>query len=352
MSPTVRQDAYGTTPDGRAVHAWTLEATGGLRATVLTLGASLAALTAPAPHASPGPVVLGLPSLRVRAGEHPYLGPVVGRYANRIAHGRFTLDGTDHRVPVNDRGHALHGGPDGFHRRVWRAAPTDDGAGVELSLHSPHGDMGFPGALDLTATYRLAAPGTLAIDYRAVTDRPTVVNPTNHAYFNLAGQGTVHDHLLELSADHYLPVTAEGIPYGPPEPVAGTPFDFGRPVRLGGRIADGHPQVRAADGLDHCWVLRGAGAGELRHAATLAEPSAGRRMEVWTTEPGVQVYTGNNLDGTLPGADGRPLPQHAGICLETQHLPDSPNRPEYPSTVLRPGREFRSRTEFRFSTQS
>lgn len=167
--------------------------------------------------------------------------------------------------------------PDGFHRRIWRAVPTADGAGVGLHLYSPHGDMGFPGALDLTATYRLAGPGTLAVDCRAVTDRPTVVNPTNRACFNLAGHGAVHDHVRELSADRDLPVTAEGIPYGPPEPVAGTPFDLARPVRLGGRIAAGHPQVRAVGGLGHCGVLRSAGPGELRHAATLAEPAVGDR---------------------------------------------------------------------------
>jgi aldose 1-epimerase len=209
--------------------------------------------------------------------------------------------------------------------------------------------MGFPGALDATAVYSLDPRGTLAIEYRARTDRPTVLNLTNHAYFNLAGagRGDILGHTLALDADAYLPVTAESIPSGPPRPTAGGPFDFRVPRPIGGRIAEDHPQLADAGGYDHCFVLSAGPAG-LRRAARLADPGSGRRMEVWTTEPGIQVYTGNSLDGSLSGPDGKPYERYGAVCLETQHFPDAPNHPEYPATVLRPGEEFRSRTEFRF----
>jgi aldose 1-epimerase len=298
--------------------------------------------------------VLNLPTVADYERRSPYFGAVVGRYANRIAAGAFTLEGAAHSVPVNDRGHALHGGPDGFHRRLWRAEAADAGEGavaLRLDLHSPDGDMGFPGALDVTATYTLDRHGTLRLDYRARTDRTTVVNLTHHAYFNLTGRGSgdVLHHLLALDSAAYLPATTDGIPLGDPVPTAGTPFDFARPRPIGERIGEDDPQLRAAGGYDHCWVLDAAPrAGDLHRAARLADPLTGRRLEVWTTEPGVQVYTGNNLDGSLAGADGKPYERHGAVCLETQHFPDSPNRPGFPSTVLAPGAEFRSATEFRF----
>ncbi|MFJ4518804.1 aldose epimerase family protein [Streptomyces sp. NPDC088816] len=348
--PALRCTPFGNTPDGTPVERWHLDSGRGVRAEVLTYGGILHTLEVPDRDGVARSVVLSLTGIEDYTGPSPYLGALVGRYANRIADGRFTLDGRAHQVPVNDRGHALHGGPDGFDRRVWAATPVtgDDFAGVRLTLRSPDGDMGFPGTLDVTATYVLDARGTLSLDYRAVTDRPTVVNLTNHAYFNLSGAPTVADHVLQLDADRYLPLTDEGIPYGPGAETAGTPFDFTRAHTIGARLHDPDPQLRAAGGYDHCWVLRPPSSGEsLRHAARLEDPGSGRALEVWTTEPGLQVYTGNQLDGTLKDATGRRHERYAAVCLETQHLPDSPNHPEYPSTVLRPDSVLNSRTEYR-----
>ncbi|MFK0168506.1 aldose epimerase family protein [Streptomyces sp. NPDC090306] len=352
---TLTGSPFGTLPDGRPVHRWRLDSGRGVGADVLTLGGIVSGLRVPDRAGNADDVVLRLSGAAQYAAPNPYLGALVGRYGNRIAQGEFTLDGRTHRVPVTDRGHALHGGPDGFHRQLWTAAPAAaNGTGLAaltLQLHSGDEEMGFPGGLDVEVTYTLDPAGTLAVDYRARTDRATVVNLTNHSYFNLAGAGSgdVLAHTLELAADTYLPVTPEAIPLGPQEPVAGTPFDFRSAHPIGDRIAAGHPQLTDAGGYDHCWVLHPpAHRGELRRAARLADPGSGRRMEVWTTEPGIQVYTGNTLDGSLAGPDGKPYERHGAVCLETQHFPDSPNRPEYPSTVLRPGEEYRSRTEFRF----
>ncbi|MFI1095436.1 aldose epimerase family protein [Streptomyces sp. NPDC020917] len=352
--PSLARSAFGTTSGGAPVDRWTLDSGTGVHAEVLTYGAVLHSLTVPAPADRDRSVVLSLPTVADYERRSPYFGAVVGRYANRIAGGAFTLDGTAHAVPVNDRGHALHGGPDGFDRRVWQAAPGragDDAVALRLTLHSPDGDMGFPGALDVTATYTLDRHGTVRLDYRARTDRTTVVNLTHHAYLNLtgAGAGDVLHHVLALDSASYLPASPDGIPLGAPVPTAGTAFDFAEPHPIGERIGDDDPQVRATGGYDHCWVLGPAPQnGELHRAARLADPLTGRRLEVWTTEPGVQVYTGNNLDGSLNGPDGKPYERHGAVCLETQHFPDSPNRPDFPSTVLVPGAEFRSTTEFRF----
>ncbi|WP_043262100.1 aldose epimerase family protein [Streptomyces sp. e14] len=355
------------------VERWTLRSPGGVRASVLTLGAVLESLRVPdAAGAAVDDVVLRLPGPREYAGSGAYLGAVVGRYANRIAGGRFRLDGAVHQVPVNDRGNALHGGTDGFDRRMWRARPVaygDGSAGVRLSLDSPDGDQGFPGALAVSVEYVLRPDGTLVLDSTARTDRPTVVNLTHHAYFNLAGRPElgVLDHVLTVDADAYLPIDATSLPLpGAPRPVRGTPFDFTRPRRLGAGIGAPDPQLATAGGgYDHCWVLRGyAGSRERTagsqgegvadggavayRAARLEEPVSGRIMEVCTTEPGVQVYTGQQLDGTVEDFEGRPLAAYAGVCLETQHFPDSPNRPDYPSTEVWPGQPLRSRTEFAF----
>jgi aldose 1-epimerase len=351
----LRSAPFGTAPGGDAVECWTLDSGTGVRAEVLTYGAALRSLTVPDTAGRTADVVLGLPALADYTAEQPYLGAVVGRYANRLAHGRFTLDGQDYQVPLNDRGHALHGGPDGFDRRVWQAGPADgngpDAAALRLALHSPDGDMGFPGALDVEVVYRLTPDGTLSIDYRARTDRATHLNLTNHAYFNLAGAGSgdILGHTLQLHSAAYLPVSAQSVPLGPVEPTAGTPFDFTAARAIGERIGEPHVQLTDAGGYDHCWVLAAPEPGRppLR-AARLTDPASGRCLEVWTTEPGIQVYTGNSLDGTLKGADGRPYGRHGAVCLETQHYPDAPNRPEYPSTVLRPDGLYRSRTEFRF----
>ncbi|MFC9328751.1 aldose epimerase family protein [Kitasatospora sp. NPDC057015] len=350
--PTPHREPFGNTPDGRPVDLWRLESASGVSAEILTYGGVLHRLTVPDAAGRGASVVLSLPDVPAYAARSPYFGALVGRYANRIADGRFSIDGRAHRVPANDRGHALHGGPDGFHARLWQAEPAADRAAVRLSLLSPDGDMGFPGALSVSARYALDESGTLSVTFEAVTDRPTVVNLTNHAYFNLggAGSGDVLGHLVEVDADHYLPVAPDAIPLGRPREVAGTPFDLTRARAIGEALAAEDQQLKNAGGFDHCWVLRPpARPGEPRRAARLADPASGRTLEVWTTEPGLQVYSANQLDGTLADADGHRHPPQGGVCLETQHLPDSPNRPEYPSTVLRPGERFTSRTEFRFT---
>ncbi|WP_370081605.1 aldose epimerase family protein [Streptacidiphilus sp. MAP12-16] len=353
--PTLDRTAFAKAPDGSAVDRWTLDNGRGVLAEVLTYGATLHSLQVPDPKGPVDSVVLTLPTLADYAQRSPYFGAVIGRYANRIDRGRFSLDGHSHRLPVNDRGHTLHGGPQGFHHRVWRAQPEPAGrngaVSLGLSLTSRHGDMGFPGTLVVSVTYTLDRHGNLRLHYTARTDRPTVVNLTHHAYFNLAGAGAgdILGHTLALDADAYLPVTADAIPHGTATPTAGTPFDFAEPRAIGTRMTEDDPQVRAAGGYDHCWVLTEPPTESLlRRAARLADPGSGRRMEVWTTEPGIQVYTGNALDGTLRSPAGKPYERHGAICLETQHFPDSPNRPDFPSTVLRPGATFRSATEFRF----
>lgn len=348
--PTVNRKPFGT--HGSAdVHVWTLDSGTGVHAEILTYGGILHRLTVPDTSGTPASVVRSLPALDDYTGKNPFFGALIGRYANRIAHGRFTLDGAEHQIPATDRGHALHGGPDGFHTRVWQAEgdATDEAATLRLTLHSPDGDMGFPGALDVTVTYALDPAGTLALDYTATTDRATVVNLTNHAYFDLAARGDILGHTLQVDADGYLPVDEDGIPEGPAAPVRDTPFDLVRPATLGDRVALPHEQLRRAGGFDHCWVLRAPDASPgLRRAARLTAPDAERVLEVWTTEPGIQVYTANQLDGALATPDGGRHERHSAVCLETQHLPDSPNRPDHPGTVLRPDEVLRSRTEFRF----
>ncbi|WP_405010070.1 aldose epimerase family protein [Kitasatospora sp. NBC_01539] len=356
-TPAISREPYATLPDGRTVERWTLGAGGSLTAEVLTLGARLQALHVPDRHGRRTNVVLGGATAADLLGEAAYFGATVGRYANRIANGRLPLDGAVHSLPDQSGGHGghvLHGGPDGFATRLWEAGPVHraDRAGVRFRLHSPDGDQGFPGALTAQVTYLLDADGALTMEYEATTDAPTVVNLTNHAYFNLAGEGdgTVLDHVLQVEADHYLPVDPGLIPLGPPAPVAGTPFDLTEPRTLRQGLAGPDGQLTAAGGgYDHNWVLREAADGALRRVATLWHPASGRRVECLTTEPGLQVYTGNHFDGSLAGPSGRTYPPFGGVALETQHFPDSPNHPDYPSTVLRPGEGYRSTTVYRFT---
>jgi aldose 1-epimerase len=280
-------------------------------------------------------------------GRSPFFGCITGRYANRLAGGRFTLDGRSYHIPLNDGPNALHGGGIGLDKRVWKVEEAGDAA-VRLHHTSHEGDQGFPGTLDLTVSYTLDADGGLRIDYAATTDAPTVVNLTNHSYFNLAGEGSgdVYDHVVWLGADAYTPAGPGLVPTGAIEPVAGTPLDFTVPTAIGARIRDSHPQLVLGQGYDHNYVLRGEGP-----AARVLEPASGRTLTVTTTEPGLQFYSGNFLDGSLVGPAGRAYRQGDGFALETQHFPDSPNRPAFPSTVLRPGQEFRSSTVFTFGTQ-
>ncbi|MGV9600014.1 aldose epimerase family protein [Streptosporangium sandarakinum] len=314
---------FGITPDGEEVERHTLE-NGRMRASVLTYGAVLQSL-----EVSGVDVVLGCDTLDDYLTRSRYFGAVVGRYGNRIAGGRFTLDGVTHRLPLNNGPNSLHGGPGGFSQRVWRTAEVSQAA-VTLAYVSPDGQEGYPGTLTVSLTYTLTGDA-LRLDYRATTDAPTVLNLTNHSYFNLAGGGDVLDHVVRIDAARYLPVDAAQIPTGELAPVAGTPFDLTVPHRIGDRVGD--PLL--GGGYDHCYVLDGG--------VEVTDPASGLTMEVTTTEPGVQFYTANLLDGVAT-----PYGRHAGLCLETQHFPDSPNKEHFPSTVLRPGEEFASTTVYRF----
>jgi len=293
-------------------------------------------------------VVLGLPRVADYEQPHPHLGTIVGRYANRIARGRFTVEGQDFQLPANDGANTLHGGPQGFGRRMWDITPlppaADGSVALELRLASEDGDQGFPGRLDVVVRYTLTRRMEWRIDYEARCDRATVVNLSHHDYFNLAGSGSVLDHRLTIAAQRFCAVDEALIPQEVAA-VAGTPFDFRQPAVIAARIREPHSQLLRARGYDHNWVLDGEG---LRLAARLEDPASGRVMEVHTTEPGLQFYSGNFLDGSLAGRDGA-LRQGDGLCLEAQHFPDAPNRPDFPSTLLRPGETFRSTTVHRFT---
>jgi aldose 1-epimerase len=347
------RDDFGTLPDGQPVHRWTLTDGTGVTASVLTYGATLQSLRVPDTEGRAADIALGFDMLDGYLARVPFFGATIGRFGNRIAGGRFELDGRIHKVPLSDgsRPNALHGGTEGFDTRLWTAQSVADG--IELTLVSADGDQGFPGTLRVTVRYTLTA-GQLRIDYLATADAPTVVNLTNHSYLNLAGEGTgtVLDHELTLAAGGFLPVDTQLIPLGGPEPVTGTPFDFTASRALGERIDEAHEQLGLAGGYDHCWVLDGGRTAEPRPVARLAHIPSGRVLTMSTTEPGIQVYSGNGFDGTLTGPSGRPYGRYAGVALETQHFPDSPNHPEFPSTILRPGAEYRSTTIYAFSTGS
>ncbi|GAA2237584.1 MULTISPECIES: aldose epimerase family protein [Kitasatospora] len=341
----VSRAPFAASGAGAAIERWTLRS-GPITAGVLTLGATLHALTAPDRAGADAQILLSTEDLGALLGPARTYGSVVGRYANRIADSRITIDGEEHQLASTGGGVTLHGGPDGFAHRIWTAEEVP--GGVRLHLHSADGDQGFPGALEVRVGYTLDGD-TLTIDYRATTNRPTVVNLTNHAYFNLSGEGNgdILGHLLTLEADQYTPVDDRLIPYGPYEPVAGTPFDFTSPRPIGKDIHDEHPQLRAG-GYDHNWVLRPRPAdGTPARAAFLEDPVSGRTLEVLTTEPGIQVFTANTFHGAVTGPSGVPYGPYAGVALETQHHPDSPHQPSYPSTELRPGEEFRSTTVLR-----
>ena len=349
MSSSITSREYGRMPDGRAVTEYTLDNGRGLRLSAINHGGIVTALHVPDRQGRSANVVLGLPSLADYLKPHPHFGTIVGRYANRIAAGRFTLDDTAHQLGLNDGVNTLHGGATGFGKRYWEIVPVPHELALELRYTSADGEEGYPGEVQLTVRYTLSATAnTWRIDYRATTDRPTVLNLSHHDYFNLAGSGSVMDHVLTLPASRYCPVDATLIPLGLGE-VAGTPFDFRTPTRIGERIRDSHEQLLRAHGYDHNWVLDGDRSGTgLALAARLAHEASGRVMDVHTTEPGVQFYSGNFLDGSLLGSAGASLRQGDGLCLETQHFPDAPNRPAFASTVLRPGEVFASTTEHRF----
>jgi aldose 1-epimerase len=351
MAGTTARIGSAFLPDGREAEEFILDDGRGMAARVGTYGARLLSLRVPDRAGTPVEVVLGYDDLRGWAEDDGFMGATIGRCANRIARGRFGLDGRTFQVPINAPPNALHGGPRGFDKEVWSAAPAEDSAALLLFHISADGDQGFPGTLRLTVRYALTGDGALSLDYEADTTRPTVVNLTNHAYFNLAGGGSILDHLLTVAADRFTPVDEALIPTGELRPIAGTPFDFRQPARIGARVDEpGDGQLRVAGGYDHNFALREVPPGQApRFAARLQEPSRGISMEVWTTEPGLQFYSGNFLDGSRRGRGGAPLEHRGGLCLETQHFPDSPNRPDFPSVVLRPGETFRSSTLYRFA---
>ena len=347
--PTMRvqQAPFGRLPDGTAVDIYTLTNRAGLEARITTYGAILVSLKVPGRDGALADVNLGFDTLDGYLGTHPYFGAVIGRYANRIAKARFAIDGVEYRLAANNNDNTLHGGLRGFDKVVWKAEPVDSGRGPGLKLTYVSKDMeeGFPGNLSVTVVYTLTDADELEIAYEATTDKATVLNLTNHAYWNLKGEGNgdILGHILRLEADAITAVDSPVnlIPTGEVLAVAGTPFDFTTPHAIGERIA----QVEG--GYDHNFVLR-SGGGTRALAARVEEPESGRVLEIWTDQPAIQLYTGNFLDGTVVGKGGRAYKKHYGFCLETQHFPDSPNHPNFPSTVLRPGETFRSISLYRF----
>nr|WP_222184844.1 aldose epimerase family protein [Geminicoccus harenae] len=350
----IDREPFGQLADGTAVERITLTNEGGMQVAFLTYGGTVTAIRTEDRDGQLANVALGFADLGDYVEKNPYFGSIVGRYANRIAGAQFELDGQTYRLAANNGPNSLHGGETGFDKRVWTAeeVTSADGLAVALTYRSPDGEESYPGNLDVRVTYTLTDADEFRIDYEATTDRPTVLNLTNHAYFNLAGDGTgsIEDHELTLNADAFTPVDDTLIPTGALEKVEGTPFDFREPTAIGARLRMDHEQLVRGRGYDHNFVLNKPEPNALTLAARVREPVSGRVMEVHTTEPGVQLYTGNFLDGTLVGAAGRMYRQGDGFCLETQHFPDSPNQPDFPTTRLAPGETFRSTTIFRFST--
>ncbi len=349
MQAEVTKAPFGSTPDGKAVEVYTLKDST-LEIKVITYGARLMSVVAPDKTGQRADVILGHPDLAgYIADKGTYFGAIVGRYGNRIAKGRFSIDGKQFQVPVNNNGQSLHGGLVGFDSLVWTAKQVKDG--VEMTLISPDGDQGFPGQLTAHVTYTLHGD-TLRIEYAATTTAPTVTNLTNHTYFNLSGEGngTILGESVMINADRYTPVDSVLIPTGDLPSVAGTPFDFRTPHTIGERIDADNEQLKIAKGYDHNWVLNGPD-GQMKLAAKVLDPASGRTLTVSTTQPGVQFYTGNFLDGTLTGTSGKTYPFRSGLCFETQHFPDSPNQPSFPSTLLKPGQVMKSTTTFSFGVQ-
>jgi aldose 1-epimerase len=342
---------FGTTRDGAAIHIYTLTNQKGVEVRIMNYGGIVVSIKAPDRTGNAADVVLGFDALAgYLANPSPFFGALVGRYANRIAHAKFTLDGVEYKLEKNDGDNTLHGGTHGLDKFVWTPRELPDG-GLQLTVTSKDGDEGFPGNLKVIVVYHLNDSNELKIDYAATTDKDTVINLTNHSYFNLkgAGDGDILGHQITVKADRFTPVDSGLIPTGELRPVSGTPFDFRNSTVIGAHIGDNDEQLKLGHGYDHNWVLNKKGS-ELRLAARVEEPSSGRVLEVLTTQPGVQFYTGNFLDGTIHGKGGKVYQRRYGFCLETQHFPDSPNQPKFPSTVLKPGETFHNTTIFRFST--
>ena len=348
---TISQSPFGKTADGTPVEIYTLRNDKGCEARIMTYGGIVVSLKVPDKNGNFGDVVLGYDKLDDYVKNSPFFGALVGRYGNRIAKGKFTLDGKEYTLAVNSGANNLHGGPVGFDKRVWKATAllTADGPVLKLNYLSQDGDQGFPGNLNVTATYTLTADNGLLLNYTATTDKPTLCNLTQHSYFNLAGKGDVLNYLVYINADKFTPVDKALIPTGELKPVEGTPFDFRKPTVIGARINADNEQIKFGNGYDHNWVINKP-LGKLGLVARVTDPTSGRVMEVLSTEPGVQFYTGNFLDG-YTGKGGWVYKNRSGLCFEPQHYPDSPNHPQFPSAALKPGETYQNTILYRFLVQ-
>ncbi len=352
-SAPISREPFGQLPDGRRVELFTLRNDHGIELRAMTYGAIITSIRTPDRNGGSADIVLGFDSLGGYLAGSPYFGAIVGRYANRIAGGRFTLDGVAHHLARNNGPNSLHGGTRGFDKVVWTGEPfqKDSVLGVKFRYESPDGEEGYPGTLTVQVTYTLTNADELIVDYDASTTKATPVNLSQHTYWNLHGEGhgNILDHVLTLNASAFTPVDSTLIPTGKLAPVAGTPFDFRQPTAIGARIEQANDQLRFGRGYDHNWVIDQPKPGVLTRVARLEDSLSGRRIDISTTEPGLQFYSGNFLDGTIKGKSGHVYEFRTGMCLETQHFPDSPNHASFPSTILRPGERFQSRTVFSFS---
>jgi aldose 1-epimerase len=352
---TTSKSSFGKTPDGQDVDLYLLTNKNGMEAAISTYGGTVVSLKVPDRGGKFADVVLGYDSVDGYVADKVFFGATIGRYGNRIAHAQFSLDGKTYTLAKNNGENTLHGGVKGFNKVLWTAkeVPSKAGQALELTYLSKDGEEGFPGNLNVRVVFTLTDTNELKIEYSATTDKDTVVNLTNHSYFNLAGQGTgdILGHQLMLVADKFTPVDSGLIPTGELRSVEGTPFDFRKSTAIGARINQDDEQLKLGKGYDHNFVLRRPAAPAMSLAARVAEPMSGRVLEVWTTEPGIQFYTGNFLDGSAHGKGGQAYGLHAGFCLETQHFPDSPNQPKFPSVVLKPGARYHTTTIYKFSTE-
>lgn len=349
VKPAIKKQAFGITASGEPVELYTLTNVNGLEARIMTYGGTVVSLKVPDRHGKLGDIVLGYETLDGYLKNSPYFGSIIGRYGNRIGKAAFSLNGKQYSLPRNDGENTLHGGNKGFDKVVWTAKEVKvrNGTGLSLTYLSKDGEEGFPGNLSVTVVYTLTNNNELKIDYSATTDKTTVVNLTHHSYFNLAGEGDILNHELIINARSFTPVDSGLIPTGELRRVKGTPMDFTKSTAIGARIGQQDEQLTVGRGYDHNWVLNN-NTGRLALAARVYEPRSGRVMEVATTEPGIQFYSGNFLDGSITGKGGQVYQQRHGFCLETQHYPDSPNKPAFPSTVLKPGHRYRTSTVYRF----
>ncbi|MDT0676855.1 aldose epimerase family protein [Autumnicola musiva] len=343
---------YGTTPNGENVEMYTLTNNNGMEVKIITYGGRITSLTAPDKNGEYQDVVLGFDSLEQYTKDNPYFGALIGRYGNRIAQGKFSLDGEQYSLPQNDGENSLHGGEKGFDKVVWTATPVEGENSLKMSYTSEDMEQGYPGKLETIVTYTLNENNSLDVKYEATTDKKTIVNLTQHSYFNLSGNFSedILNHKVEINADKFIPVTENLIPTGEIKSVEGSPFDFREPKIVGQNIEAENQQLKRGLGYDHCWVLNEQESG-MRFAASAYDPESGRYLEVHTDEPGIQFYTGNFLDGTLPAKGGGTYGKRTGFCLETQHYPDSPNQEGFPSVVLEPGEKYTSNTSFKFSAK-